>query len=380
MVITADAIVVGGGVVGSSAAWYLARRGMRVVLLDRFAAEERRGASRGRSHAFDAVHANPNYLVLLREARDLWAELAEVTGTRLLHDADQVVHGHLPHLDEIAANLLPYGFDASVLPAGEAAERWPGIRFDGRVLHTTSAGVVDGDVAVDAFRAAARVSGADVRERTRVVKVRTLGDDRVRIEAAHETPDGEEPIELEARFAVVAAGAWSDRLLGRVVSLPPLAVRLRQPIALAVPPDTAWPLISHVPSATDRRHRGWRGVVNALPVDGRLRLEWASTGRPVDPDSENPRPDPRLRSALRIYAREWLPGADVQDVIEEGVADTATSDGHFIVDRIGPLVVGTGLGDVGFTFTPAVGRMLADLAEGRGRVAQFSLREAVRAS
>ncbi|MEU7875287.1 FAD-dependent oxidoreductase [Dactylosporangium sp. NPDC049140] len=45
-----------------------------------------------------------------------------------------------------------------------------------------------------------------------------------------------------------------------------------------------------------------------------------------------------------------------------GGAHTTTPDANFVPDRHGPLVVATGFSGHGFKFTPAIGRILADLA------------------
>jgi sarcosine oxidase len=48
---------------------------------------------------------------------------------------------------------------------------------------------------------------------------------------------------------------------------------------------------------------------------------------------------------------------------------TSTSDTDFVLDRVGPVVVGAGFSGHGFKFVPTVGRILADLVEGTARPA-----------
>ena len=104
------------------------------------------------------------------------------------------------------------------------------------------------------------------------------------------------------------------------------------------------------------------GVVYGSPEGGGVKTGWNAAGREVDPDSLNPRPDPRQRVALQRYVREWLPGADADAFVEDGCTYTTTPDSNFLVDRIGPLVIGAGFSGHGFKFTPVVGEILADLA------------------
>jgi sarcosine oxidase len=48
----ADVIVVGGGAMGSAAAWQIASRGLDVILLERFEPGHTHGASHGASRIF----------------------------------------------------------------------------------------------------------------------------------------------------------------------------------------------------------------------------------------------------------------------------------------------------------------------------------------
>ena len=63
--------VVGGGVMGSAAAWALTRRGARVVLFEQFGPGHRRGASHGSSRIFRHGYAEPSYVALAARALDL---------------------------------------------------------------------------------------------------------------------------------------------------------------------------------------------------------------------------------------------------------------------------------------------------------------------
>ena len=77
-------------------------------------------------------------------------------------------------------------------------------------------------------------------------------------------------------------------------------------------------------------------------------------------------PEPGQRAALQRYAREWLPGVDADSLTDISCTYTTTVDENFVLDRIGPVVIGAGFSGHGFKFTPVVGRILADLATGDG--------------
>jgi sarcosine oxidase len=152
-----DVAVVGGGVMGSAAAWALARRGVGVVLLERFGPGHTRGASHGRARTCRSTYAQPHHQALVAEARRLWAELEAETGTVLREPA--------------------------------TAER------------------VDADAAVSALQAAAGARGAVVRHHRRVTAVEPAADGGVVVRSAAGAS-------VRARAAVVAVGAWTADVLG----------------------------------------------------------------------------------------------------------------------------------------------------------------------
>ena len=67
-----DAIVVGVGGMGSSAAYHLARRGKRVLGLERFGVPHSMGSSHGHTRIIRlAYYEDPSYVLLLRRAYEL---------------------------------------------------------------------------------------------------------------------------------------------------------------------------------------------------------------------------------------------------------------------------------------------------------------------
>ncbi|KTR73661.1 FAD-dependent oxidoreductase, partial [Microbacterium oxydans] len=75
-----DVVVVGGGVMGLATAWALVRRGLRPVVLERFARGHREGASHGATRNFNNAYDEEHYLDLLVRARQGWDALGSVGG------------------------------------------------------------------------------------------------------------------------------------------------------------------------------------------------------------------------------------------------------------------------------------------------------------
>src|SRR5256885_17087488 len=80
-----DVIVVGLGAMGSAAAFHLARRGVSVLGLDRFAPPHALGSSHGDSRIIrEAYFEHPAYVPLVQRAYLLWEELERESGQSLL--------------------------------------------------------------------------------------------------------------------------------------------------------------------------------------------------------------------------------------------------------------------------------------------------------
>lgn len=351
-----DVVVVGGGAMGSAATWQLARRGLRVVLLEQFEAGHTNGASHGASRIFRLSYPDPVYIGLAREAQRLWRELEELTGTRLLTVTGGVEHGDHPYLRDLADGLAAAGVPHRWLTPGEASERWPGIRFDTRALFHPDSGRLHADRSVASLQAAAEKSGALVRHSTPVTSIEVLGEDTVLVH----TDSGS----YRARRVVAAVNAWASKLVGGLAPLPPLRVTQEQPAHFgAREPEDGWPSFGHLFADGSAAAGDFFGGIYGLATPGQgIKIGFHGVGPEVDPDHRDFAPEPTQLAALREYARQWLPGVDADVVAPMSCTYTTTPDSNFVLDRHGPVVVATGFSGHGFKFVPAIGRVLADLA------------------
>lgn len=352
-----DHVVVGGGVMGAATAWQLARRGRQVVLLERFGRGHVRGASHGASRIYRNTYARPEYLDLVQEAFDLWRVLEDEAPAvgELLTITGGVSQGSLASR-EVADAFVERGIPHEWLSAADAHARWPGLAFEGDVLHETStAGRLHADRAVEAFLQAATAAGARVLHETPVHAVEEAAD-VVRVVTDAGT--------WHAPSAVVAVGAWTSGLL---TGFPELADRLvvtqEQPAHFALRPDAPaadlWPSFTHDPAAPHPWPSGVYGL--ATPGEG-IKVGFHGVGPRTDPDRRTFTPEPGQLRQLRDYVSRWVPGADPDHLVPISCTYTTTPDHDFVLDRRGRLVVAAGFSGHGFKFAPAVGRVLADLA------------------
>lgn len=357
-VVDVDVVVVGGGAMGSAAAWQLARRGHSVLLLEQFEPGHHIGASHGTTRNFNMAYAEADYLDLVTEAKELWDELARETGRQLLDLVGLVNHGNVRRLQDIRSSHAARGIESHFISAAEAADRWQGMNFRGDVLVVPGSGRVRAADALLALRQAAEAHGARFEYSTPVRDIRAIGEDRAVVVT--------DSREFTARRVVVTAGAWTAKLLGNLVRLPELVVTQEQP-AHFTPLDEslAWPSFNHNPEPDDPRDAYWYSPVYGMLTPGEgVKAGWHGVGPVTDPDARSFSPEPVQLEALMRYVREWLPGVDASSAVPISCTYTSTANEDFVLDSFGPVVVGAGFSGHGFKFTPAVGRVLADLADG----------------
>jgi sarcosine oxidase len=357
---------------GSAAAWALARRGRQVSLLEQFGPGHHNGASHGSTRNLNPGYHRPEYVAMLAEALALWEELEQDSGERLLARTGIVNHGPDPRLPLVQAALTEAGIRAEWLRPDEAAERWRGIRFDQQVLYMPDGGQLNPEAALPAFQRLAAARGAEIRHHTKVVGLEIM-DDGVRLTLENSSGAGGATGTTEvvtAAQAVVTAGAWTGKLLSgaagsRRLRIPRLTVTQEQPAHFRIADEQAvWPGFNHTPGpGTD--YKDWYSPVYGMQTPGEgIKAGWHGVGPVVDPDRRSFLPEPAQLAALQDYARAWLPGVDADTFEAISCTYTTTPDEDFILDRIGPVVIGAGFSGHGFKFTPVVGRILADLATG----------------
>src|SRR5689334_1923094 len=100
-----DVIVLGLGAMGSAAAYHLARRGVRVLGLERFALGHTLGSSHGQTRIIRlAYYEDPSYVPLLRRAYELWQDLHSAASEPVLRLNGSLMIGD-PHSPIVAGSM-----------------------------------------------------------------------------------------------------------------------------------------------------------------------------------------------------------------------------------------------------------------------------------
>lgn len=215
---TADVIVVGLGAMGAATAYQLARRGVRVLGLDRYAPPHDRGSSHGETRITrQAIGEGEAYVPLALRSHAIWRELEEQTGERLLLACGFVaidssggtasMHGKASFVSRTIAAARRFGIPHELLKPDELAYRHPAFAVSGReqIYYEPDGGLIFAERCIAAQLRQARMLGADLRI-DRTVRAIRSGAGGIRVETDHAS--------FQAERVVIAAGGWTPGLVG----------------------------------------------------------------------------------------------------------------------------------------------------------------------
>jgi len=353
-----DAIVVGVGGMGSATVHHLARRGARVLGLEQFDIPHELGSSHGVSRIIRLAYAeHPNYVPLLRRAYELWWELENRSGERLLvltGGVDAGAEGSLiiqGALESCAIHNLPH----EVLDAAALRRRFPGYQLpaDMVAVYQAISGFLLPERCIVRSVEAAQELGAEVHARERVLGW-TAGENGVTVTT--------ERGRYTAKKLVVTAGPWAAAVVPalRAVARPERQVLIwTQPLRPESFRPGTFPVFNL--EAPEGRFYGFP----VYQVPGFKIGKYHHRGEQVDPDAMNRECDREDEAVLRAGIRRYFPGADGPTMAMKTCLFTNTPDEHFILDRhpdFPQVVLAAGFSGHGFKFCSVIGEIMADLA------------------
>ncbi|HEX5466333.1 MAG TPA: N-methyl-L-tryptophan oxidase [Candidatus Limnocylindrales bacterium] len=354
-----DAIVAGVGGMGSATAWALARRGARVLGLERAGIPNALGSSHGVNRIIRLAYAeDPRYVPLLRRSYELWRETEHLSGERLLYVTGGIDAGP-PDGPTVAGALTSareHAIAYELLDAAALRERFPAFDLPAgyQAVHQADAGFVLSERAIAVFAGLAMGAGAELH-----------GHEPV--EAWEPEPGGlavhTARATYRARRLIITAGAWIGRL---VPAWARLAVPERQVLIWAQPRDPAVCALGRLPVFIIEVPEGRFYGFPPFGVPGVKVGLYHHRGEPVDPETwDRARLEPEDEQVLRAGIERYLPAAAGPTLSLQTCMFTNSPDEHFLLGRLpgeANVVAAGGFSGHGYKFTPVVGEILAQLA------------------
>ncbi|NVZ90258.1 FAD-binding oxidoreductase [Pseudomonas yamanorum] len=362
--IDSEVIVLGGGIVGASAALMLAQKGRRVVLLERdFCGSHSSGVNYGGVRR----QGRPlHQLPLSQRAHELWSDLPGLIGI----DGEYVRSGHLKlarsHEDLAALQAYAdatrgFGLGLQMLDHAQLRARFPWV---GDVAVGASLCPEDGHanprLVSPAFARAAQHHGARVMEQTEVTQVEHDGQ-LFQVRCAN-------GVQLQARWLLNCAGAWASTVAAHFGE--PVPMTSAHPAMLVTEP---LPVVMDVSTGVEG------GGIYARQVARGNCILGGGRGFALGPQQARPGQAAVLeilRNAGELYPflkgaqaiRTWSGTEGYLPDHEPVIGDSSTQPG---------LLHGFGFAGAGFQLGPAVGEALAEIVctgASRQPIEAFSIR------
>ncbi|MEM7172697.1 MAG: FAD-binding oxidoreductase [Pseudomonadota bacterium] len=388
-----DVVIIGGGIIGTAAAYYLARQGQSVVLF-----EKGRIAGEQSSRNWGAVRQqgrHPAELPLMMDCNRLWQGLEQnlEAGLDWRQQGQMRVAFDKQRLEDSEAWLpiaKEHGLDTHILTPAQVAKTLPHFDSTGCLgaMFTPSDGCAEPEKVAPAFAAAAKRLGAKVADFCGVLSLDIQNGQVCGVES--------EQGSVAAATVVCAAGAWTSRLLRSIGHRHPslwvrASVGRSGPIPLELRKLVVWSRCAYrqrpdrrvtVAAASDGYHDlnldSLRFGLQFLPLAKRNRRNlkvrlgsalWQDLfGRFADPVQqrtiEPPPAAEALDRALKDFQKDY-PGAGPMafEKTWAGYIDYMPDELPVIdeLDHPGGLFIAAGLSGHGFGIGPMVGSVVADL-------------------
>jgi sarcosine oxidase len=368
-----DVVVCGLGATGSAALRELSRRGLRVLGIEQFTPGHDRGSSHGATRIIRLGYfEHPSYVPLLRRAYELWRELEELSGKRLLHITGIAEIGPPDGalINGVLASVSTHALRYELLSASELMRRIPAFHLPPQyqAVVQPDGGFLAAEPSIHAMLALARSAGAEIR----------IGET---IRAIEPSPAGVRIItdraRLDAGAAVVAVGPWIKAMLPGLRT--PLRVT-RQVMAWFAPGDPEQFRRGRFPVfLLESRH----GIHYGFPLDGDGLIKVAKhhhRDETVDPETCDRTISIADENLIRAALVDHLPSANGHRTAAASCLYTVAPDGDFVIDSLPGhphVLIASPCSGHGFKFAPVVGEILADLVTKSARrheIGRFSLK------
>lgn len=353
-----DAIVVGVGGMGSAACYHLAKRGKKVLGLERFGIPHSMGSSHGVNRIIRlAYYEDPSYVPLLRRSYQLWRELQAGAGEQVLHITGSIDAGESN--GEIVQGALEscrlHNLEHEVLTAAELRQRHPGyvLPDDFLAVYQPEGGFVVSERAIVAHVNGALTAGAEIHGRERV-----LGWEPIAGGVRVSTDRGA----YEADSLIMSAGAWMGKM---VPELEAISKPERQVLGWFQPKNPAIFSPDRFPvfNVTVEEGRYYGFPVFGIP--GFKVGRYHHLDEQIDPENWDREPNAADEAILRVFAERYFPEGVGATMALQSCIFTNTPDEHFIIDRLPgapDVIVASPCSGHGYKFCAVIGEILADLA------------------
>lgn len=371
-----EVIIVGAGSMGMAAGYYLAKKGVRTLMIDAFDPPHSNGSHSGDTRLIrHACGEGLDYVPLAMRAQELWDDLQTKTSETIFRKTGVLTYGP-PQSDFVGRAIeggRAYDLNIETLSADEINQRWAGISIDDDHVgcYEPDAGVLFSENSIRTFRRIALENGAELKVNAPVQEIEVHEDSaRVSTHDASYTSDK----------LIISGGAWNKRILddlGLNLKLTPS----RRVIAWFNSDDDLYRsdnFPGFFADLTDSVYYGFPCIDGAGLKVGRY-----DNGEDMAPEYMNREFGvyDKDEGDLRRFLGAQMEQANGRLNVGKVCIFTNTPDEHFIIDKHPEhphVAIAAGFSGHGYKFSSVVGEILGDLVTEGSTKLDISLFSATR--
>ena len=361
-----DIIVAGLGTAGSATCMALARRGFRVLGVDRHHPPHVFGSHHGASRSVRRAYLEGSaYVPMAMHSWELWRKLEADSGKRLLVVTPNLTIGpeDCPAVAGFMKSATAYDLPHRLMTSLEIRKQWPELNPPAHFVGglEIEAGIVFPERSIATFLAEAEKAGADLIFNTEVESwIENKGCVRISTSSAN----------YETGRLLISAGAWGGNLMN--LSDHQLKAK-RVPVHWFEAPRQGnyrhgnFPVNFWQVPEEDEQSPAERYVefysLPSLEGQNRIKVAFHNGLTDCDPDAVGRSVEQEEVQMIRDTIAHFLPGLVESRITSEVCMYTMTPDGDFYIGKRpgSDCVFGVALAGHGFKFAPVIGEILADL-------------------
>jgi sarcosine oxidase len=365
--------VVGLGTMGAQCLWQLSRRGVDASGYETYAPGHGRGAAGGDNRLFRMIELeDPRFSPVVARADELWDELQSDTHRELRTITGVLITGSPddPDMQRAMVNASDTGTPHQLWNHDQLVQRAPQFRPDpGDIgIWDEKGGFIRPELSVAAAAGLAEGLGARVHRHRRVIEITQSPDGvRVRTEKGVDTYDR----------AIVAVGAWTPKLLPRLIDLV-LPRRLISAWFFARDAD----YLKGMPPFIRPRSTYAYGLPTVDGIAVKIGVGFEHHLPATDPDAVERTVRPDEVAPLQDIVRRYLPGLDPNPMRTETYLEGYTATRREWIGEhpdMPDVLVLAGFSGHGFKECPAIGEAAVQRLLGESRTLDLEFLEDGRA-
>jgi N-methyl-L-tryptophan oxidase len=356
-----DVSVVGGGIIGTASAYYLAKKDLKVALLDQGALSNPVASSCDHVRVFRLTHGKDSfYTDLARKTIPLWSEFQTEAREDLIQQNGMLEFavGKTGYEDQSAKVLEEMKIPVQKLKSQVVCDRYRMMKHRSfkYALYHPDGGMIWAKKAIEAFRRLSVKIGVHTEHEAKIVKV-------IKKKAGIEGLKDSNGKVWKAKNYVFASGAWTGDVL-KDFKLP-LTVTRQEAIYIRPPRNQGRYRPAHFPVFTVSS-KGFYGM--PVHIHGFMKIGSHKKGTVVRKVVTPIEPDKKFEAKARAFLKTIIPDlCDFTDIEGKVYYYTRTPDNDFLLDKLGDLPnawVAAGFSGHGPMYAPLIGRTVAEMVSG----------------